>query len=527
MKQNRSFLKLKLVTSTALVCAFTLFANLSLADDVAVSDTLSAHSGEVNFHWEKPMKVTSSQDDNAIILHFEREAAIKEPLDLIKRASGWIEDIRYGYDSIRIELASQVQADVSIDPTHVAIQLSPTGKKESVATNDQLLRVQMASAQLLIQQGQYSKALHEIEAMERDNPSVDDLKALKAQAYLQMGMWRHAIAAYDEAALLAPEDENYPLAAKQIRIDHMSYGDLGVEYVNIGNNREEWFTTLKGVQVLDKHLRLGGEINRDDADVDFVLDPKTGNIVGLNDSFHKGKLYLEYEYDNYNRARATLFAGESNIGVGASYVIHDSKGETGFEVRYHESYWGFIESVLDNGTRDRLAVSREHSFTPRFTMMTEAGLNNYNVEAQDDTLQTGSFDLSLVYTIPSSFAAVKFLGEDGAVSLRYNVDAEYNIDSDFLRDSGGNLYRPLPVASREVHSAVLNVSKNFTKDLFAEVFGGIAKDRLGSSGPTYGGNLFYDLTDYTTFRVGYLHGVGTEETKETLDSAYAGLQVRY
>ena len=475
---------------------------------------------QLKFYWPDDMKAGVAVEDGKVLFTFSEGVEIKDPEALLSISSGVISNVEYGYDSVRITPAEGLKPSAILHKKDAEVSFIMTkGFHED-------LNLSLAQARLNFEKGQVGYALEQVNMLAEKNPNNADVLATKAEFKNRVGKWRNALTLYDKAIALAPQREDIRDQKESILEEHGTSAQISVEHQDIGHDRTEFFTRAEGVAAVNHALSLGIKVERDDADVDNVQRAANGGFESLNDAFYRGEVYLGYTLENSDMAKVSILAGESNVGAGGSYTLVDNYGKTVVGMEYNAPNWDFIEGVVDDGTRDRVYVERQQRINPRLVVNAAFGLNQYNVGDWDNVAKSSSLDGSIVYTIPSTHQMAKFLGQDGELSIRYLLDAEYASSVDTVNGVNGP-YQPLPLTTREVHGLVLHVGKQISQPFRLEAFGGYARDRLGGGGANFGADAFYDITRKAQLHVGYLHSVSTELTSETLDSIMAGLSVKF
>ena len=96
-------------------------------------------------------------------------------------------------------------------------------------------------------------------------------------------------------------------------------------------------------------------------------------------------------------------------------------------------------------------------------------------------------------------------------SLTYNIDAEYLFGTKNFFNSQGQEYSPLPITSREIHSAIATISGYVTDYMRYTVSGGYQFDRLDlqSKGPRFTGELSYERSPDFEFGANYIYSAAT------------------
>ena len=162
----------------------------------------------------------------------------------------------------------------------------------------------------------------------------------------------------------------------------------------------------------------------------------------------------------------------------------DTRGQTSFRIDFQRPYWEYIEGVLDGGVRDRLEIRRQHRLVPRLTGSIAASLNRYGVEDDSGVAKSLALEGNLSYFV---------LKSKPSLEVQYFFDGESRRSIDVRTDAGGVPFSPIPLVSREVHAFEAVSNNDLTRRLRAQGFTGFAWDRLGGSGPFFGGRLTFQM----------------------------------
>lgn len=490
----------------------------ALAEETPITFQYHTNPHQLVLTWPGATQVQHVVRGSDLIFTFNQAIRVNQPQQLPKQSAGAIENVRSGYDKLSLTLAEGISAHVQPISQGVVIGLEGRAQ-ESLGTS--LLKIR-----LMAQKGNETGALERLDVLGKQYPNNRDIAITRADILQQTGQWKSALSTYETLSGSEPNNEDLRAAQRAIQLDHSPFVDVNAEYRDTGDSRNEFFTRALGEARVSDNINIGLAVERDDAEVDTFFSPREHSIMRINDEFYRGEAYLTLEGPKGNTLKTSLFAGEQNIGGGVQYAIQDNKGLTLLGAEYNAPNWDFIETVVANGTRDRISLGRTQRVTPRFNLALQGGLNQYNLEGFDEAARSFSVEGSASYAIASEHHYADFLGKDATLNLRYTLDAEYPFDVKEATGIGG-VFEPLPITSREVHSLVLAVGKRVAQPVLVEIYGGYAIDRLGDDGVKYGADIFADLTEKVEFRTGYQHSVSTEISSEALDSVTAGLRAKF
>lgn len=518
MKRNPSCRKTNLF-NTAFVFILISFPSLANAA-VAVRYHYDAAAKRLEFRWDGKATAKTTLVNGKITIRFSEAVHLDNPDALLHDAGRVVSNVEYSDDTLWVTPLKRYSVSSQAHVHDVTLAFSPE------TASEENLGLALTGIRLDVEKGRMHKAIRKTHALEKQYPNHPDVLETDADIHYRTGHWRQAVSRYADAMEAAPEREDLPERRKEILREYGSFADLSGEYREIGNDRTEIFTRAQGMARVSHSIAMGVNIERDDVDADSVQHANDGSFTKLDDDFYRGEAYFLYTLPSSDSAKVSVFAGDGTVGGGLAYTLIDYYGSTALGLEVSAPNWDFIEGVRDEGTRDRVFVTRIQRFNPRFIVNATAGLNQYSVEDRDNVAKSATIDASAIYTIPSSHQMAAFLGDDADWSLRYSLDAEYASDVDTANGVNG-VFKPLPLTTREVHTLALYIGKQVVRPVRVEAFGGYARDRLGDGGANYGGDVYIDLGKQAQLRAGYLHSVSTERTDEDLDSITVGLGVKF
>lgn len=495
--------------------------NIVFAASTPITHHYDKAKHQLLLQWSGQAHANVAKKGGNVTLTFNQPIALQHPETLQQQSGGTVENIRYGYDKLQLTFAYGITPFVTASQGRVSIDLAGSTAMPQESLSTSLLKIR-----LLAEKGEAKKALAQLDALEQQHPGNKDIRILRADIQEQTGQWQNALDTYGTLMKSEPHNEDIQASYRAIALNHAPFAGADMEYRETGNSRTEFFTRAEGEMRVHGNIGVGLKIERNDLEADAAINPATNTLIRVDDDFYRGETYVTLDDPKGNTVKASLLVGEDDIGVGGRYMLRDTKGVTSFGAEYNAPNWDYLETVIAEGTRDRLIIGRTHHFTPRFTVTLQSGLNQYNLEDFDEAARSLSLDGAASYAITSEHHYADFLGKDANVDVRYTLDAEYMEDVKTAASPFGT-YEPLPAVSREVHGLVLAVGKHITQPLLAEIYGGYAIDRLGEDGAKYGANVFLDVTDTVGLRAGYEHSISTELSGEDLDSVTGGLLAKF
>ena len=433
----------------------------------------------------------------------------------------WISYTTSGYDKTLVVAKPAWQLEV-VNSGNGEIIIVPTRDvKNNAATEEsqQYLRHQLMAARIELETDRQDDAVARLNKMSDDYANDAQYLGYLANVENYVGRWSSALKLLNRAENIAPRNEDIAdlkhgierLYSQHIKVDH--------EWRQLGDHDEQ-ITTLEGFATIGEGLDLGAVLQNNHVD-SAILTRANGTIGQFNADRQRGEIFIRKTKDDGSELKGSIYANNDTAGAGVSYGFINWLGKTTMTAEYHRPYWEFVEGVLDDATRDRLAAHHAYRLNGRTVIIGGVGVNRYNVENIDNVVSTVSVEANVAYELSGEFA------ERENLSVIYGLDAEYELSHKERLDGGANLFRPLPLRSRETHSLALAGRHDFTRRTNLEWLGGYAFDRLGGHGPIGEARLTHEITDNLEFQARASIGVGNGETDDDLKRVGAYLMYRY
>lgn len=439
-------------------------------------------------------------------ISFAQPIEDKAPINLKSvKQMGWVENASLGYDSMTI--SAKPGYVVRYVPTaNEQFAVVPSGQQVAYAPQAEQqrqedLRLQLLYARIEQETGQTERAQQRLAALRQYYPQDPQLISYNASIEAAQGNTEEAIAQYQVAHQLSPENEDYDRIVRDLQNGGGgSYGGartiaqylkLDHEYRNYGANHEQ-ITTLSGVARVGDRNEMGFNLMNDRVNPKGFQDPDTGLVTRDSENFQAGEIFVGHYLDNGDRLQGSLFANEDTAGAGAYYAFNNALGRTQVYGEYSKPYWDFPEAVYGKATRDRIGLTHFGLINPTLSYGIETSVNNYNVKEQDQAAQTGLFRLSLEQSLQQKTAT------QPGFAISYGFDGEYLFDETSTRLIDGAApatYHPFPFKSRENHQIAGIYRDDWTDTTHVMLLGGYLFDRLGENGPVVQGTIDQDLTD--------------------------------
>ena len=350
-------------------------------------------------------------------------------------------------------------------------------------------------------------------------PCSARVRAERSSLEWNLNHWRKAFCYNRQARSIDPENEIYCLAQNEIMRTHRPELMVSGEYRVTGEFQKERYAYFSYRHSINASNQLFARIDFDDIHIEDYVNPNTGVLEDIETVRYKGELSWICRLWSGGVLTPSFYFSEKDFGGGIHYVQPDLRGSTLLALEYNRPNWDFTQTIIDFGTRDMVAVRRLQPLFPSFEVSVGGGLNRYNLEGLENAATSWSLEGSATYLLSKLNCLRRMLGKEGVLSFNYYLDAEYKLS---VKEKKGPLeqpYTPLPLVSRETHSAFIFMAKRFGKFLAIDGFGGMSYDRevRGSAVPIWGSQIFIGDLDRFHARFEYSHSTSTEFSNENVD----------
>ena len=407
--------------------------------------------------------------------------------------------VNTGYDTLLIGANPGQQLWMNNEAGDVVVY-TRRDQNPAIRLNQQAeLRLELLTARMELETGDHARAVKRLNIMLAKHPNDSQLLGFTANAENFVGRWRRADQLLDQAAALAPENEDIALLQRDIERDHSQHIKLDMMWRSI-EQHNEYIAEVSGFAFVRSFLELGAKyaVNEVRAKQVRRADGRFGNF---KETATQGEIYAAYSYDSGVRVKASVFTNEEDVGVGGYFEFIHDYGRTGLEAEWQRPYWGFVEGTLDDATRDRLAVTHNYIINPDWVVDGALGFNRYNVDGDRDVASSVQLTWSVVH---------RLLERHPYLSVGYIFDGEYSLDRARRIDALGISYRPFPFVTREVHSINLTSRYDFNENTYADAILSYGIDRYAGHGPSAEVRLTHEFGPREQFQaqVRASHGAG-------------------
>lgn len=448
-------------------------------------------------------KVDWTTDGREIVLRFPHEVTAPTLVDLADNTDGWLENATQGYDTILLRASRDVTHDIKIEDRQIRIVMTASGQQEIIAPETDkrlaLLEVELKSRS----QGPLA-ARPDAEKLVAGNSKDVQPILLFADIEQRLGNWQSALEQYDRALALSPDQPDVIQAQAQTRRDRGPQYRVDFAKQVISGADTQYIARQQGWFEPTSRTLAGF-----DYEVREVWSPSVqkldGNIGPFQGWRQRAELYLGQNFDAEGLfVRGGILAGAGTAGPSLRVEKRQDSERMAFIGEYHRAYWEYVEGMANDGRRDRLEgqYSRALDADERLVGSVFMAVNRYGVKGISEVTNSAAPIVDLTYAL---------MPARPLVNLTYNIDAEYLFGTKSFFNSEGQEYSPLPITSREIHSALATISGYVTDYMRYTVSGGYQFDRLDllSKGPRFTGELSYEPTPDFEFGANYLYSKAT------------------
>jgi tetratricopeptide (TPR) repeat protein len=424
-----------------------------------------------------------------LIVTFARAVPAFDAAALQTQTAGWLDGVSVGYDALMLRLSSGV--DVQVDrtsPSLLTLRFIHSANQDELAASPQpgssvgALRLKLLQARLLVQEGQLAQARERFEALRAAAPESAEPVAGLAALESQVGRWRRSLELYRQAQKLSDNDPALTAAAGVV--ERAQAGGVRVEAEQRRSHGGDVIapTTvdlagIKASRRLGEEWKLGVDIEVASIDTQAV-QRADGSVRPFSGTRNRAALYAQHDGLNGDVHVVSLFADDRSAGLGLSRRQIDDRGATTLVVEARRPSWDYIEGMIAQALRDRLAVARSQLLGRSVTGRAEVGVNRYTLPGQGEVSRTTSVAGEVRW---------ENLGNVNGLSAAYALDAEYVNRIDSRVTAAGAQYAPLPLLDREVHAVLLGYARTFGERDNSGVLSvsgqlGPGYDRFGRSG---------------------------------------------
>ena len=455
--------------------------DVSVDDVSALEDTspLLVHS----INGEVPL-LQSMSSGRELKLIFDRPIPEHYNIFANDQNPSWVSYTTTSYDTALVVAQSGYELQAAQTPNGLMVSAVPVADTTSAEViRQRYLRLQLLYARLELETDAVDRALERLESLAPIYQEYPEYRAYQGNAEYYAGNPIRGLNLVKRAQKGDPYNEDIRIIRRDIeRFDGQEHLLVDQEYQRLGDS-DMHITTLEARKQFYNSIEVIANYQTNFFDTDLIQRPN-GNVISVNGHRWRGELSLAKFMDDSSVATGTLYANRDTAGAGLAYQFVNMLGTTGVYADWHKPYWDLLESVVEDGTRDRLAAWHLWRPNPDWSVRVDGGVNRYHIDDKTniaDAIGVQAFVLRGLYDEPY-------------IGLAYGFDGQY-ITSGVKHRDGKASNKLLPLRSQEIHSLIGIVSYDVSDDTSVEASAGYAVDRLGEHGPSAEGRVTHYIAE--------------------------------
>lgn len=489
------------------------------APTVSVKATKGPDRAVIVLTWPEPPKVEHNIDGRDIVLRFDRELRTPDLLSVVDTTSDWLDSANQGYDSLLLRAALDVNYTVAVVGSEVRITMTKGAAAAEPLSDSQRLaseqRLRLLEIELKSRTDGAFAARPDAEQALAANPDSTEAMLVFADIETRLGNWQSASDLYRRFLDSAPGNPDALSAERDLRREHgPQYRVDGVRQVISGADTQYIYRQQGRVSPWSRgELGVDWEIRHIDSPSTIRLNGEDAPFVGVR---QRAEIYGQHNFDAEALSlRGALLSGAGTVGAATRAEMRRDQSRTALGLEYHRAYWDYVEGFTNDGRRDRIALQHARVFGAEERVLGDLNLamNRYGVRGDDDVATSFQPTVDLAYIVWKGLPTV---------TLNYNLDSEYRFGRETRIGPEGVPYTPLPIVSREVHSALVGLSGQPWEYLRFSTFAGYGYDRIntGDKGPRYGAELVLSPRSYLEFGLNFLYAQASSRGSGDILSRY-------
>jgi len=474
----------------------------------------------VRIAWLPPVDVRLETNGREALLRFAGPVAAADMAALQRDLGRFVESVGTGFDTLLIVGTPETIATLRREERGVLLvlrlperALANESAPDGIVVERAERRLERLRASLESQTGQSDVARGRLVRLAQDDPDDPDTLAQLAALERQIGRPLRAGDLLARAARLDPGNADIARAIGELALADAPSLRVEPEYRRT-SSAEKRYTLGTAIEApINAAWRATAAFDTVRLDSPGVRRPN-----GFSSSFkggrERGAVGLVRRYEDGGRVHGQIFANAARLGAGLSGEIAGDLARYGFGAEVAKPYWDFSESIVADGTRDRVYAEYARPWLAGLSLRGRAGFSRYNLPGNADGARSATLDGELRLPLD---------GLARGASLAYVFDGEYPWRIKRAPDpaSAGAEYRPVPLRYREVHGLLAGYTLDFKRafdsewPIVADFSAGPAYDRYGRrGGPLAGANLSWlgDGAVQGGLRGFYGRGVGRDSS---------------
>lgn len=421
----------------------------------------------------------TGEDEVEMTLRFDGALDGAQAEKLASALPRWIAYATPGYDSLLIRTRKKAAFSVTRSGTGFVLRIAwAADPAEASRENMQRLR-------LLTMTGETTRARALLADLRKLPAEGDRLDRAEAELRVAERDRRGGLAIYEQLAAANPSDLGLRRSVTELRKDLSDEVQIGLLRQSVEDGDTQTRLTLRGRADVGPVSAVRAELETVALQDNSVLRPD-----GVIESVDTAKTRLRASYDVEAGGgviwSAVLHGGAPGLGIGGEVAWRGPKHDITLRAAYHEPFFGFVETIANDGARDGVEASIVLRGSRHWSAGATLGYNRYALDGIDEAAATTALDAFARYETPVS--------DRTTLIFAYTLDAEYVGDVAIRMDGLGAAFAPLPVSDREVHSLGVGVYAEWDGGISLDAMAGYAYDRYSEGGVFARASLDYEIT---------------------------------
>ncbi|MBF0419305.1 MAG: hypothetical protein HQL78_03980 [Magnetococcales bacterium] len=483
---------------------------------VLVRAHLDGNEAQLTLTWQDSVLFSMRHKGRELLMVFDKEF-IPNGLDAaIQGLGAYLEDVRYGYDSLLLtgrQEDSSFRVSQSGAVVTIAMTMPPKtgeGVQQRKVEED---RLRFLKAKTMVSTHTLYGARARLKEMAEESPHNVEFLAELGTVEDQVGRWREAVALYDQGLSHALGEPNIIFAKALLHQQHGANLQLsGFDKWSSKDHERQDAQDVEVNLVGSRAMNLDIKVQRIDLAVDNVTDAR-GTTGNRDVEWMSGSAEMAWTWPDADTTRLGILAGRDTLGVTASHEWFQPAAKVRVVGDWRRPYAGTTNGMVDQGWRDRLELQREDTWWgDRWRTVAGGAVNRYGNEIDTAAAQSITMTGSVRYALLSR----------NNLELSYVLDKEKPWHQEHRISDDGILYTLFPITPKENH--LLSVA-GF--DLWSDYWAynwvvGYAYDRLADQyGPVLAFSLSYepmaDIKSALSLQSGTSRQAGVWVTTNQLD----------
>ncbi|MBF0436381.1 MAG: hypothetical protein HQL77_13530 [Magnetococcales bacterium] len=474
------------------------------------------NEAQLTLTWQDSVQFSMRHMGRELLMVFDKEF-IPAGLDAaIQGLGAYLEDVRYGYDSL---LLTGRQEDTSFRVSQsgavvtIAMTMPPQSGEGLQQRKVEEDRLRFLKAKTMVSRRSLYGARARMKGLAEESPKNVEFLAELGTVEDRVGRWREAVALYDQGLSHASGEPNIIFAKALLHQQHGANLQLsGFDKWSSKDHERQDGQDVEVNLVGSRAMNLDIKLRRIDLAVDNVTDAR-GTTGNRDVEWMAGSAEMAWSWPDADTTRLGILAGQDTLGVTASHEWFQPASKVRVVGDWRRPYAGTTNGMVDQGWRDRLELQREDTWWgDRWHTVAGGAVNRYGNEIDTGAAQSITMTGSVRYTLLSRIN----------MELSYVLDKEKPWHQEHRINDDGILYTLFPITPKENH--LLSVA-GF--DLWSDYWAynwlvGYAYDRLADQyGPMLSFSLSYepmaDIKSALSLQSGTSRQAGVWVTTNQLD----------